>query len=337
MEYPALSCCYFPTTVVFIDDHESFLKNITKSINPNLITKSFTKISAFKDFLEKNPSIILKSRWIELRENVEFQQMSINQQDVAINLNLLYEQIYKFNRYNEFSVAIVDYAMPEINGIDLCQMIKKINPNIKTLLLTGEADHQTAVDAFNNRLIDKFIKKGSDEDFIDNLNAAILQLTRDYFTQTFSSLNMNLTGVNPLLSQNAFLELFYKVYKQHNACEYYLVDPMGCFLMLNKQGEAMWLIVKDEQNYETYSELVHSENHFDQKNIELIQEKKLIPFYHGEYLNLPLPDEWSKHLLPSSVLKINDEAYPYAEYKGFSHTIIDPKKVHSFNEYLDDL
>jgi CheY-like chemotaxis protein len=331
MKHTALSCCYFPTNVVFVDDNENFLNNVTLGLSLDLTYRKFSSISQFNQFLAKAPSQLTNNRWSRSAEDLT-NTVTHGQHEIAINFHLLYEQIYNLDRYNEISVIVVDYAMPKCNGIDLCKAIRKSNPHIKTLLLTGEADHHLAVKAFNSNLIDKFLLKENIKEFTHILDNAIHELAQAYFCRTLEALSINLTGENPLLKHESFLELFNSVYESHKACEYYLVDASGGYLMLNKQGEAKWLIVKNDDDVRSYCELAEGEEELDDPDLKKLAEKTLLPFYHGEYLNIPITD-WESHLLPAKKLVIKKIAYPYGIDTGFKNSIIDPQKIHGYGEY----
>jgi len=50
----------------------------------------------------------------------------------------------------EPDVAVIDVAMPAMNGIIACAHLKKLLPKIKVLLLTMNQDRETAAEAFRN-------------------------------------------------------------------------------------------------------------------------------------------------------------------------------------------
>jgi DNA-binding NtrC family response regulator len=47
-----------------------------------------------------------------------------------------------------YTVIVADVRMPEMTGIELFTEIRKTNPEIVRIILTGNADQQTAIDAF---------------------------------------------------------------------------------------------------------------------------------------------------------------------------------------------
>ena len=84
-----------------------------------------------------------------------------NPNDPVIHLNLtaLEQEITLVERFRRVSVLMVDYAMPTMDGLEFCKRVK--SNDIKKALLTGVADEKTAVAAFNDGIIDRYIPKGS--------------------------------------------------------------------------------------------------------------------------------------------------------------------------------
>jgi CheY-like chemotaxis protein len=81
-------------------------------------------------------------------------------------------------RFSRVSVAIVDFAMPGMTGVELCRKIKHLP--VKKVLLTGKTGDSTAVAAFNEGLINLFLVK-HDPDLPGKLRRIILELQYDYF------------------------------------------------------------------------------------------------------------------------------------------------------------
>jgi len=60
---------------------------------------------------------------------------------------------------NKYSVVITDMKMPSMDGIELLQKIKLKSPNTVRMMLTGNSDQKTAIDALNIGDIFRFINK----------------------------------------------------------------------------------------------------------------------------------------------------------------------------------
>ena len=58
-----------------------------------------------------------------------------------------------------FAVIISDMRMPEMNGIELLSTIKEIYPDTVRMMLTGNADQETATEAVNKGQIFRFLTK----------------------------------------------------------------------------------------------------------------------------------------------------------------------------------
>ncbi len=79
-----------------------------------------------------------------------------------------------FVKENEQALVISDFLMPEMNGIEFLAEIKKMYPEMSTILLTGYADKENAIKAINTVGIYKYIEKPWDnEDLILNIKNAL--------------------------------------------------------------------------------------------------------------------------------------------------------------------
>jgi len=58
-----------------------------------------------------------------------------------------------------FDMALVDYAMPGQNGIELIQEIKSRYPSIQSILLTSHSDPETVMTALSESAINKYLMK----------------------------------------------------------------------------------------------------------------------------------------------------------------------------------
>lgn len=75
-----------------------------------------------------------------------------------------------------FAVIVADMRMPELNGVELLEKIAKLSPNSVRIMLTGNADQQTAIDAINRGNIFRFLNKPCAPDQLTNaLNHGIKQ------------------------------------------------------------------------------------------------------------------------------------------------------------------
>ncbi|MCK5295948.1 MAG: response regulator [Alphaproteobacteria bacterium] len=75
-----------------------------------------------------------------------------------------------------FAVAVVDMRMPEMDGITLLKELMDKEPDIVRIMLTGNSDQQTAIDAVNEGQIFRFLSKPcSPENMEKAISAGIKQ------------------------------------------------------------------------------------------------------------------------------------------------------------------
>ena len=60
------------------------------------------------------------------------------------------EGLELFKRERGFSVVLSDMRMPNMSGSEMLQEIKKIDPEVVTVLLTGHTDFESAMSAVND-------------------------------------------------------------------------------------------------------------------------------------------------------------------------------------------
>lgn len=69
------------------------------------------------------------------------------------------EEAARFAESNRVDVAVSDYLMPKMNGIQLLGKIKEAQPEASRVLLTGHADKQSAIQAINQVALFQYLEK----------------------------------------------------------------------------------------------------------------------------------------------------------------------------------
>lgn len=69
------------------------------------------------------------------------------------------EEAARFAAENKIDVAVSDYLMPKMNGIQLLGRIKETQPEASRVLLTGHADKQSAIQAINQVSLFQYLEK----------------------------------------------------------------------------------------------------------------------------------------------------------------------------------
>jgi DNA-binding NtrC family response regulator len=72
----------------------------------------------------------------------------------------------------EFDVMVLDVRMPGMNGIETLAKVKKLNPMVEVIILTGHASVDAAVDIMKLGGYDYLLKPASIEELMDKIEAA---------------------------------------------------------------------------------------------------------------------------------------------------------------------
>jgi len=109
-----------------------------------------------------------------------------------------------------YAVVVSDMQMPGMNGVEVLKEVKKHSPDTVRMMLTGNADQQTALEAVNEGHIFRFMTKPcSPETFAKILEAGLAQYRliwaeRDLLSKTFIASVKVLTDVLATVSPTAF-------------------------------------------------------------------------------------------------------------------------------------
>ena len=109
-----------------------------------------------------------------------------------------------------YAVVVSDMRMPHMDGVELLTKIKSRAPDTVRIMLTGNADIQTAVKAVNEGNVFRFLTKPCEKELLaTTLTAALLQYRlviaeKQLLEQTLSGSVQVLTEVLSLVSPTAF-------------------------------------------------------------------------------------------------------------------------------------
>jgi CheY-like chemotaxis protein len=157
-----------------------------------------------------------------------------------------------WRRFNLASVLAIDNGMPGMDGI---QLIEKLSSSpARRVLLTGEADADFAVNAFNAGLIDKFIAKSSANLYQDiaRCSEEMHLSVCEYFGQL---IRPTLTGEQLALLHNASVAkgLLQKI-KELGWTEYVTVgEPFG-LLGMAPDGPLQWMQIETPETMQQLAE-----------------------------------------------------------------------------------
>ncbi len=120
------------------------------------------------------------------------------------------EALMAISERGPYAVIVADMRMPGISGVHLLMRVREIAPQTVRMMLTGNADQQTAIDAVNDGHVFRFMTKPCPpEKFAKALEAGLEQYRlmaaeRELLTQTLRGTIRVLTDVLSLVSPQAF-------------------------------------------------------------------------------------------------------------------------------------
>lgn len=319
-----------PTLVVLVDDSASFIESVEFQMNPALAVKSFQDANEALRWLGAAFDVGQK-KCLPIRVGYDDQTLSFERRTIALDVNQVYRLVLDQERFDSPAVVVVDYAMPQINGLDFCRALKGLP--CKKILFTGEADEMVAVDAFNQGLIDRYLKK-SDPKALERLEAEIATLERAYFAEKSGTLKDLLVRHSfSFLSDNTFAKLVDGLIAQYGFIEHYLFpDPAGV-LFFDADGKSTLMVVETREGLVAHLEAAQDYG----ASVELqtaLRDERVVPFFWksgGMYTENS--QDWEQYCLPAQVCAGREDYY-WALFDLPEKYLHGP--VYSYNRFLQD-
>lgn len=318
--------CFFPTTIVLVDDNAAFLESLKEAIErTNVTCKTFTTPKQALDYIND----ISRTNRLDYSDLIrDGEESTSDWKSILLNINSLHREIYSLDRFMKISAVVSDYMMPDMNGVELCSNI--FDKNIQRILLTGVAEDKKGIDAFNEGHITRFVKKGSDSfesDFIESVDRSIYQYFKSY--TNYISKHISTVEITHL-SDPIFADFFSKIYKQGNYIESYMLDAFGSYLFLDIDGKPDMLSVLTESELSRLIEIGISSEEIDSDVLKKLQSRKYMIVSHNRLGALPPIAEWAKYLHPVDRI---DGYQTYYFAMSAAKLDLDFDKIVSFNSF----
>ena len=316
------TCLYHPLTTVLLDDNTNFLDALKLGLPRDKQILSFDK--------PEQAALAIGHEEENIISNIsniycEIDTDNPNKKLIDLDIGSIRNSIYDVSRFKHIGVLVVDYKMPGTTGTEFCRAIK--DRHIYKVMLTAEAALDTAIEAFNEGVISKFILKAND-DLVSHLSGVVHELEEQYFHDISKPILNNLDpSIVSMLSSDVFIELFNNVFYGSNAVEYYLLDTSGSYLFLDEKGSATWLIIRSDNDFNAQIDALLGLEGSDLMVEQLKQRDKLLFMLSEEEYRLPV-DEWKKCLFSAS--KLSENLW-YAIEKGPIKKSIDWENVEPYH------
>jgi DNA-binding NarL/FixJ family response regulator len=92
-------------------------------------------------------------------------------------------EIFKLLEKNEYDILILDIGLPDINGMEVLTMLRKSNPKLKVLVLSGLPEEQYAMRAVKSGALGFMHKETAPEELVDAIRTVISG--RKYLSSSF--------------------------------------------------------------------------------------------------------------------------------------------------------
>ncbi len=213
---------------------------------------------------------------------------------------------------NNVSIVVSDLRMPEMNGLELISEVKKRNPDIVRLILSGSQDIDPIIESINTGEVFRFIPKPVDPpEFKQILNDAIdyycLRTEREALFNELSIKNEELTRANDELLimakklQRSEQELRSMTDAAHDAV--FMLDDTGHIIYRNWAAEHLFGFSREKYDKQDFLDLISPDSsEFDIHGICQIPSRDVPHFDENLILQIegmtingnPIPLEISK-------------------------------------------
>lgn len=239
-----------PGTVVFLDDDPDYLEMLALVLPRDWYVKLFLRPMECISYLQAEPPFWEADAWNQ-------QQLVDHWREgrPLIPQILAYWSKYT-ERYALTRVCVVDYSMPAMDGLQVLGEL--VDWPGSRVLLTGQADEQIAVQAFNRGLIDQFIAKQTPDisrrlvDAVDHL----LMTPNARHAQTWRA---TLSPDQNALLRRASIGRELGAFAAKRWVEHVVIgEPFGV-LGLDASGRVSWLQLETPEGLKAQAELAELE------------------------------------------------------------------------------
>jgi CheY-like chemotaxis protein len=292
---------HHPSLTVLVDDSETFLRSLSFQLDPVLASKCFHDTREALNWLRQDKHRSAPPHG-PLSAYFDTHARSPEQCNVALDIDQIYRISRQPQRFLTPSVLVVDYSMPQMNGVEFCQALQGVP--CKKILFTGAADEKIAVGAFNRGLIDRYIKK-SDDNALDRLETEILALQKEFFAAQSDTLR-DLLALHQytFVCDPAISAKVSALREQHAIVEHYLFPNPAGILLYDGDGKARLMIVETDASMESHLEMAR-DNEAPPSLLAALRERCIIPFFHagdGMY-SRSFGESWHQYCQPAQVCR----------------------------------
>jgi response regulator RpfG family c-di-GMP phosphodiesterase len=322
---------FHPCSTLILDDEEDFLESMRAFIGRQSASLCYSNPGAAMRKLYHTSEFTseLHDFFSKYGYGIDGKNVEIGDCVVLLKSSKLRQYTQLENRFKMISVVIIDYQMPTMNGLDFCRAIGDIPA--KKILLTGKANTNQIIDAFNEGLIDRFISK-SDPDALSKITRLVKQLHQEFISEAIAPYAKALSVAHAQeFEQHDVSIVLDQVHEQFAFTEYYYLPQPRSFLLCNGDGDTKLCLLSTAKELSDLSEIVEGKIGTGQAT-QLLRSGKAITWGLLDWLednetpsgapdNVFFPchshKEWRWALIPSSMFAdtIDTKAPSWNQYR----------------------
>lgn len=241
-----------PGGVVFLDDDHDYLEMLAEVMPPDWYAQLLIRPVACIELLQQELPQWEADAWA--------QQEIVNRWRQGASLIPQILQYWREDGTARFAltqVCVVDYSMPAMSGLRVLSALTGWSGG--RILLTGRADEQLAVSAFNRGLIHQFIPKQS-ADIRLRLTDAIQDLRHLAHARHQQTWRATLTRAQQsLLCDPLIVQALEHLARRQGWIEHVVIGAPFGVLALDPKGRVSWLQLEPAENLKELAEMAQSQ------------------------------------------------------------------------------
>lgn len=294
---------YHPTSILVLDDDPLFLESLDFQFSDELSCQTFTRPDAALEHLRaqasQHPDF---SRYFKDCSHLDLGPESrLGDRLLRLQLSELRSIFDDEARHQRVSVAVVDYDMPKMTGVEFCRAISGLP--VKRILLTGKAGLETAISAFNEGVIDCFLQK-QDANVSAALRREIKRLQQQYFEEISNPIRCALDLQQPCFFFDPnFIDLFEDTVEKYDIVEHYICAWPPGVMMRDAEGHEYFLLISNHDAAESHCQVAESQA-APSEMVEMLRSREAHAWFptHEGYYHPDYETDWSRYIWPAQLL-----------------------------------
>ena len=300
-----------PTSIALVDDDTTYLSKFPLSISSLGPVKTFA------------------SPW-DASEYIRKQFLGA----LPTSLDDIIGQIGNAERFQRCAIVLSDYEMGSMNGIELCRRLG--DTPARRILLTGKLDEREAVAAFNNGVIDRYVRK-DDPRQLDLIKQYIVELKQEFFSRIAGQLDEALILEDVRYLFDPALRVYFEDNCRANGIvEHFLSADLPGFLLLDADGDVLAFKVLTDRQMAEQLEIAEYRG-APGELLALLRNRLALPhfpspdgFYQAEFV-----ETWKQWLFTARPVS-GKRSYYTAVFSGSpARALLPAADIYSYNQYLE--